>query len=110
MEPPVSPAAPTSKTLVFDMVDIQVKVKGKGVGGEVKEKERDWVTGLGPDDVINSQGITHFPTSGSVDVRSPRFEGMIFPMMSVLSITYISSFSLLSCYSRIYIFSVLRTL
>jgi hypothetical protein len=38
------------------MVDIQVKVKGKGVGGEVKEKERDWVTGLGPDDVINSQG------------------------------------------------------
>jgi hypothetical protein len=37
------------------MVDIQVKVKGEGVG-EVKEKERDWVTGLGPDDVINSQG------------------------------------------------------
>jgi hypothetical protein len=39
MEPPVSPAAPTSKTLVFDMVDIQVKVKGEGVGGSGRERK-----------------------------------------------------------------------
>jgi hypothetical protein len=42
-----------------------------------RKRSRDWVTGLGPDDVINSQASTHFliRSSGSVDVRSPRLKG-----------------------------------
>jgi hypothetical protein len=47
---------------------------------EERKRDRDWVTGLGPDDVINSQRLNPLshPQQWVSDVRSPRLRGSLF--------------------------------
>lgn len=59
---------------------------------EERKRSRDWVTGLGPDDVINSQRLNPLshPQRWVSGCRSPRFEGEVFFFVIIVHYIYLS--------------------